>query len=133
MGSPHQTFAYAPAEGATPASPAVKAAFAIAVEAGLDAAPKARQPHKGGFVTRPPMRVACPGCKSLRIQVPIAATASPEGHVLAWFGKGTCTCPDCGYTGTGAKLKPYDMYEYTDLVRERAEHKEAIAALFANA
>lgn len=123
-----QRFAYVIPEGAQPADPHTTSRLQAHMLNLLDAPPKARQPYKDGFITKPPVRLACPTCQSANIQVPLTTSVDPQGDLLAWFGKGTCSCPDCGYTGMAVKQKGYTMYEYSDLVRERAEFLQTLQA-----
>lgn len=126
--STSQTFAFARPEG-TPIGPqGVRTTAADWLDGTLNAAPKARQPYKNGHITRPPMRLSCPQCAGPNICVPITGTVDEDGRVHAWFGKGTCHCPDCGHTGTGAKMRSYTMYEHAALVALRARLRPALVA-----
>jgi hypothetical protein len=91
----------------------------------LSLPPKARQPQGKGYVVRPAMRVACPACGSENLSVPVEVFLNPKGIFEAWFRTGHCHC-SCGYTGTKAKIKHLNMYEYIELVQTRPDYGQAI-------
>ena len=115
-----QVFAFEPAPGAEPASEQERALAREALEMALSGPPKARRPYQNGYVTQPAFRLACPTCKSLDIVVPVEAQPNDRGGVDAWFGKGVCRCPGCGYSGTQVQQRRYSMFEFPDLIELRA-------------